>query len=237
MTEARTGQEDPDQEHRARRRRLWFLLGPIGVLVIAAYAGDALTTTWSKDHPLALTLLNARSRILVLTTNHMDAISFYLAAGGRLMVGDPLLYLLGRWHGDAALAWVERKSPTFGEQVRMFEQAFARFGYPLVFLAPNTYICLLSGAAGMRPAVFMTLNLAGTAFRLYLIRVVGRTFESPIGGIQDFFGRYQVPLLILSVVGVALVIMRDRKEKKGDLAGLKDLAGEAERAERDTRDE
>lgn len=213
-------------EEGAPRRNVWWLVGPIIVLVIAAQTGDALTTTWAKEHPLVLTMLNARSRVLVLVTNQLDAPSFYLVAAARLLISDPLFYLLGRWHGDAALAWVERKSPSFGEQLRIFEKGFAKAAYPIVFIAPNNYICMFSGASGMRPSMFISLNVTGTFARLYLLRRLGETFEAPIDDVLGFFGRYTIPLLIVSVALVAVIVIKDRKQGSGDLAGLKELAEE-----------
>src|SRR5256885_6012374 len=158
---------------RPSRRQLALVVAPIVALVAAAYVGDALTTTWAERHPLLLVLLNARSRILVLTTNQLDAFSYYMAAGLRLLSSDPLFYLLGRWYGDAMVVWVEKRSKTFGEQVRLYERAFAKAAYPLVFIAPNPYICLFAGASGMAVPSFFTINIVGTLARLYLIRVVG----------------------------------------------------------------
>ncbi|HEY3240227.1 MAG TPA: hypothetical protein VGL92_11720, partial [Acidimicrobiia bacterium] len=150
---------------RPTRRQLLLVVAPIVALVILAYVGDALTTTWADRHPLALTLLNARSRILVLTTNQLDTWSYYLAAGARLLVSDPLFYLLGYWYGDGALRWVERRSKSFGEQVRLYERAFSKAAYPLVVVAPNPWICLFAGASGMRVGVFFALNITGTVGR------------------------------------------------------------------------
>jgi hypothetical protein len=72
------------------RSRLALVVTPIIALIVAGYIGDALTTTWADKHPLLLVILNARSRILVLVTNQLDAVSYYTAAGLRLLASDPL---------------------------------------------------------------------------------------------------------------------------------------------------
>lgn len=213
---------------RPTRPQLWLVVAPIVGLMIFAYVGDALTTSWADRHPLALTLLNARNRILVLTTNQLDAWSYYLAAGFRLMVGDPLFYLLGVWYGDGALRWVEGRSRTFGEQVRLYERAFAKAAYPLVLIAPNAWICLFAGAAGMRVATFLALNLTGTAVRLYFIRRLGQAFESPIGSVLDFFARFRWPLFIASVVLVVLVVWQDRRTQRSEIDALLELGRDPE---------
>jgi membrane protein DedA with SNARE-associated domain len=209
---------------RPSRKRLAIVVVPIVGLIICGYIGDALTTTWADRHPLWLVLLNARSRILVLTTNQLDAASYYIAAGLRLLASDPLFYLLGRWYGDAMIQWVENRSKTFGEQIRLYERAFAKAAYPLVFLMPNPYICLFAGASGMRVGSFFTLNIAGTVARLYLIRRLGEAFDEPIQAVLRFFARYRLPLFIASVALVFFIIWSDRRSGKDEIGSMLDLA-------------
>jgi membrane protein DedA with SNARE-associated domain len=221
---AESSETEPNlPDRRPPRPRLAFVVVPIAALVVAGYVGDALTTTWADRHPLLLTLLNARNRVLLLTTNQLDPWSYYLAAGFRLIAADPLFYLLGRWYGDAMVAWVERRSATFGEQVRLFERAFAKAAYPLVMLAPNAYVCVFAGASGMPLGVFFALNIAGTMLRLYLIRRLGEAFESPIDSILDFFGRYRLPLFVLSVVLVVFIVWNDRRQGKDEVGSILEL--------------
>jgi membrane protein DedA with SNARE-associated domain len=169
-------------------------------------------------------LLNARSRILVLTTNQLDAVSYYLAAGGRLLASDPLFYLLGRWYGDAMIVWVEKRSKTFGEQIRLYERAFAKAAYPLVFIMPNPYICLFAGASGMKVRSFFTLNIAGTVARLYLIRRLGEAFDEPIQSVLRLFANYRLPLFVISTALVVFIVWNDRRQGKDEISSMLDLA-------------
>ena len=228
-TPALPGQAEPGGR-RPTRRQLLLVIAPIVALVIMGYVGDALTTTWADRHPLALTLLNARSRILVLTTNQLDAWSYYLAAGARLLVADPLFYLLGFWYGDGALRWVERRSKSFGDQVRLYERAFSKAAYPLVVVAPNPWICMFAGASGMRVGVFFALNITGTVGRLYFIRRLGEAFEAPIGSVLDFFDQYRWPLLIASVALVLFVMWNDRRSERSELGALMELGRDPDAA-------
>lgn len=209
---------------RPSRSRVALVVAPIVGLIVAAYIGDALTTTLARDHPLLLVLLNARSRILVLTTNQLDTISYYLAAGLRLLASDPLFYLLGRWYGDAMIVWVEKRSKTFGEQIRLYERAFAKAAYPLVFIMPNPYICLFAGASGMKVGSFFTLNIAGTVARLYLIRRLGEAFDEPIQAVLRFFARYRLPLFVISVALVCFIVWNDRRHGKDEIGSMLELA-------------
>ena len=131
---------------------------PLVILTIAANVGDALAPTLVDTHPLLLIALNARNRNLALTTNLLDTIPYYTVGFVRLVISDPLFYLLGWLYGDAAVRWVERNTKTLGETLRWVEQRFGRFGVPLVFAMPNNWICLFAGASGMRPAVFIAAN-------------------------------------------------------------------------------
>src|SRR3546814_10530958 len=88
---------------------------PIVAMIIASNVGDALTTTLATSHPLALVALNSRNRILVLVSGELDALSYYTVATLRLMLSDPLFFLLGYWYGDQAVSWMERRTRTFGE--------------------------------------------------------------------------------------------------------------------------
>ena len=218
------GEEQRPAATRPSRSRLALVVAPIVALIVAGYIGDALTTTWADKHPLLLVVLNARSRILVLVTNQLDAASYYLAASLRLLASDPLFYLLGRWYGDAMIQWVENRSKTFGEQIRLYERAFAKAAYPLVFIMPNPYICVFAGASGMRVGAFFSLNIAGTIARLYLIRRVGEAFDEPIQAVLRFFARYRLPLFILSVALLVFVLWSDRRSGKDEISTMLDLA-------------
>lgn len=208
------------------RARLWLVLGPLIVLVIGAQIGDALAPTLAVENPLLLITLNARNRNLVLVTNSLDALSFYTVAFFRLLASDPLFYILGFWYGDAGVKWVERRSSSFGGMLRTWEKLFQKASWPLVAIAPNNFICLFAGAAGMTPAVFLTLNVVGTAGRLYLIRILGETFEKPIDAVLDFIREYRLPLTALSITLVVVTVLMDRRSGKGELEAILDIEDE-----------
>lgn len=213
------------------RARLWLVLGPLIVLVIAAQLGDAFAPTLAVDHPLLLITLNARNRNLILVTNSLDALSFYTVGFLRLLASDPLFYILGFWYGDAGVKWVERRSSNAGNFLRTWEWMFQKAAIPLVAIAPNNFICLFAGAAGMAPAVFLTLNVIGTAVRLVLIRILGETFEAPIEAILDFIRDYRIPLTALSIGIVVVTVILDRRSGKGELEALTSIEDELGTAE------
>lgn len=225
--------ERADEARRPRpsRRKLVATITPIVALIICSNIGDALTTTWAEEHPLALIALNSRNRVLVLTTNQLDAVSYYVVGTIRLLLSDPLFFLLGRWYGDTAIRWIEERSPTYGQLARQAERGFSKAAYPLVLVAPNQWICLLAGAAGMSVVAFLALNIVGTVGRLYLIRMLGETFEAPIDDVLGFFRDYRLPLLLGSVVLVVVFAWNEARRGKGDIGAIRDLEHEIEEAD------
>ena len=219
-----------EEQEGPSRRRLAYLAVPIITLVVMNNVGTALTTEWAEDHPLALIALNSQNRTLILTTNQLDAWSYYLVGATRLLVADPLFFLIGHWYGDTALRWLETRTKSFGQIIRQWEHVFAKAAYPLIFIAPNNPICLFAGAAGMSVTGFFVVNIAGTLTRLYLIRRLGETFEEPIEDVLGFFRDYRMPLLIASIALAAVFFLSELRSGTG-LEELGDLAEEDEEAD------
>lgn len=220
------------------RLTLWLIVGPLVVLVIASYVGDAFAPTLVDKHPLWLIALNARNRNLVLATNSLDAVSYYTVGTIRLLLADPLFYLLGYFYGDAAVRWAERRSRTFGGLLRSVEQFFQKASYPLVLIAPNNPICLFAGASGMSPPVFLALNITGTVARLIIIRWVGDIFADPLDAVVDFIRHYRLPLTALTVTITAVLIWSEsRGEGESELEALVRLEEELDDAEEDLEHE
>lgn len=202
------------------RRLLPLLVVPLVGLVIASNVGDALAPTLVNEHPVWLMALNARNRNLVLVVNNVDTVVYFVVGTVRLLVSDPLFYLIGWFYGDAAVRWAERRAPSIGEVLRWIEKAFSRAAWPLVFLAPNNYICLFAGSAGMRPLVFLVLNVSGTLVRLWLIKLTGEAFEAPLTDVLGFIRDYQLPLTALAVAMVAGSWLLQRLRGKDEIGAL-----------------
>jgi membrane protein DedA with SNARE-associated domain len=179
-----------------------------------AIVGDALAPRLVDTHPLVLIAMNARNRNLILVTNQLDALSYYSVGFFRLLASDPVFFLLGYFYGDRALSWMEQRTRTFGSQIRQWEHWFRRASYLFVAVAPNNFICVFAGAAGMSLTGFFVANILGTIVRLYLIRRLGETFEAPIDDVLDFIKDNRGILLAVSIGLV--VVMTALEVRRGD---------------------
>jgi membrane protein DedA with SNARE-associated domain len=218
-------------DERRRRRRLALLLGPISCLIVASMVGSALAPTLITEHPVWLLLLDARIRHVLLVATKIDPLPYYLIGTLRLTVSDPLFYLLGYWYGEAALSWVDSNSGSVGRMLRVLERFFGKASYPLVFLAPNNYICLFAGASRMTPPVFLALNLSGTVSRLVLLRLLGNVLEDPLDAVLDFIARNQLRLTLLTIALVVAQAVWDKRRGTGELASISELEEHIEEEE------
>jgi membrane protein DedA with SNARE-associated domain len=231
------GTESAAARHRPSRRVVTLVAIPLICLVIMSYIGDAFAATLVKSHPVWLMALNSRTRNLALVTNQVDPVTFYVVGITRLLLSDPLFYLLGRWYGDSAVTWMERRTKTWGSMLRRIERWFAKGAYPLLFIAPNNYICLFAGAAGMPIAAFLAVNVAGTVFRLWLVRQFGNLFDRPINALVGWIDDHRLPLVLLSIALVALSIVLEARRGETEVGSLTRLDDELEELDAEKVDE
>ena len=197
------------------------MIGTLIAFVIASNLGNIFLSVLVTDRPLLFIGLNAQNRNLALASGELNALSFYLVGFLRLIGPDPLFFLLGRWYGDGAILWMERRAPSYGQMLRQLETWFDKARLPIVAFAPNNYVCLFAGAAGMGWGAFLAANAVGTLARLWLIRMFSSAFEGPLGSLKGFISDYRWPILALSVVVVAATVVFDHK---GGRDGITDLA-------------
>ncbi len=217
-----------EDERRVRRRRLRLLLIPIVAFQIAGIVINILAPSLINDHPLIVIFFNPINRYLILAANHVTAWEFFAVGFFRLVLTDPLFFLLGRWFGHGALDWIEDKTGNTG-MVPVIKKWFAKAGPAIVFLAPNAYVCVLAGASGMSVGAFVGLNASGTITRLILIKLTGNVFEPVLEPVLHFLKRYQWQLVAFSLATFAIqTIVNRRKGKGSDLEGVTKMADEIE---------
>lgn len=212
-----------------RRIPVAVLVTPVVVLSIVGTVADMLGPRLITERPLLQMFLNPRNRYLVLAAPQVDLLPFFLVGFLRLTLTDPLGYLLGRQHGDAALKWAEEKLGDEAGWIRRVERWFRKAAPLVILVMPNLYMCILAGATGMKARVFFSLNVLGTLGRLTIIWIAGDAFETELESVLGFIGRYQWWLVGLSIVVVSLQT-RKRKEQ-GVLETPGEIAEEIEALE------
>lgn len=220
----------PTPSHRGRRHVV-ALLVPLGAMIAAGYTADALWPTLVESNPLLLITLSAKNRYLVLVVNQVALPAYYVIGTLRLLLPDPFFFALGWMYGEAAIHWMERRTPTMGRVMRVLERWFARWGDPLVVLFPNNYICTIAGAARMSVTRFAILNMIGTVGRLLMIQVIGDVFASPLDSVLGFVAEWRVPLLVVTISLVAISWILELRNGRREIDALHELEDAADEIE------
>lgn len=222
--------EVSEEQPKPSRRTLVLLVTPIVIITTMGLIASAFTPTLATRHPLLMIALDARNRFLVLA-REVDIVPFVIVAVLRRSFSDPLFYLLGRYYGDNALRWLQKKGGA-GDLVPFTEKLFKRAGYPMVFAFPGAIVCALAGQTGMSPVGFMVANLAGTLTAVFAVRRFSSTIASPVEGLLEFFSRNLVATTAVSIGLVVFSIVINRTQDKLDL-DLDEFEGEGEGAASD----
>lgn len=211
---------------------------PLIVLTVLAYAGEALFSTLTPDpdagdpgQPLALILLAPSLRNFALTSTSLDPWTYFGLGVPRVLLTDPLYYLLGFWYGSSAIVWMERRTRTLGTSLRQVEEGFSRYAYPILFALPYTFTALLAGAARLALWKVLLVRAAGITTRIALVRWLGWTFEGSLSNLLGWIGENRVPLLVASVVLVILTIALEAKKGETKVGALTHLDEELEEIE------
>lgn len=215
----------------ARQRNAVF--GAIGATIVLGWVGDALWASLVDRHPLALILLNAKPRYLVLTVNELDAWTYYVVGTFRLLATKPLVWLVGAWYGTAAVRWAEARSPRGGAILRWVERHFGRWGWAVIGVTSNNLVCLVAGATGFSLGWFMVLAVAGTVVRLWMFAVVGDVFSRQIDALLGFVGDHRLPIVAASVAVVVVGLWWQHRSGSSELDDLADLEHTVEELDAD----
>lgn len=204
---------------------------PLIVLTALGYAGEALFPALAgiedsaKDaqRPLVLLMLTPSLRNFTLMSTSLDPWSYFGLGVPRVLLTDPLYYLLGFWYGDSAIKWMERRTRTLGTSMRQVEQSFSRFAYPILFALPYVFTNLLAGAARLKLWKVLLVRAAGIATRIALVRWLGWQFDGVLDDILHWIGEHRGPLLIVTVGLVLLTILMEVRKGESQVGSLTHL--------------
>lgn len=205
----------------------------IGLLIgftVAAWIGDLFLAGLIPDHPAILLALNDRLRNYPLASPHMDPMAFYGIGLARLFAPYPLYFLIGRWYGDAAVRWAERRAPRFGALMRFVERTVSKAAYPMVAFVPLNAVSIFAGASPMSMTGFVVTKLAGSAVILMAARYASEVLFTPLTAFGEWIGQNR--LLVFIVCSAAFGAMYWWTRMSGGRTEVGDLAHlEAELAE------
>lgn len=220
-------------EREPRRIPLPWLLAPYAVMVALGYLGDIVGPSLINSSPLLQIFINPRNRWLLLASPQVDAVPFFVVGFIRLILTDPIAYVLGWQYGDRAISWVESKMGDQSGFIRKIERWFGKVAPLVILIAPSFNWCVLAGASRMRPRLFIALNVTGTIGRLVLFRIAGEAFREQLEDVLELVQRYQWWLVALSFLVVALQMFR-----KGDVIETpQEMAAELENDDDAQREE
>jgi len=209
------------------RRTLNLIVGPILAVVVIGTLGNMFHPSLLKSHPLLLVAMEPRNRYLLLVADRVSFVPFLLVATIRRLVSDPLFYLLGYLYGENGVRWIERKmGEGSGPLVRGAERGFAKAAPVMVFVFPGAIVCVLAGATGMSPILFLALNVAGTVTVVSLLYRFAGFFEGPLGAVNRFYAHNNRTLTIISVVSTVLWLVMQRRQGKSELESISSIEKE-----------
>lgn len=218
----------PPKRPAPSRRTLTLIVGPIIAVVVIGTLGNMFHPSLLKNHPLLLVAMEPRNRYLLLVADKVSFVPFLLVATVRRLISDPLFYLLGYLYGDAGVRWIERKMGDSSGLVRGMERGFAKAAPLMVFLFPGAIVCVLAGATGMSPLLFLALNVAGTITMVSLLYRFAEFFDGPLGAVNGFYADNNKTLTIISVVATLLWLVMQRRQGKAELESISTIEEELE---------
>jgi membrane protein DedA with SNARE-associated domain len=194
-----------------------YLLVAFVGLVICTNIANVGYAGWAKTRPELLITLSSRNRYLVFAVAaHVSPVAYAVIATIRLTIAAAVCHFLGRAYGDQALRWFTRFLGMTPEAVDRFEQQYRTAEWVLIpiFVGSNI-VFVLSGTVRARWRRILPLLLAGIAGRLALLWWLAKQFESEVNSVTSFLQRWQIPIIIGSIVVVILTNVANIRRGRG----------------------
>ena len=219
---------------RPSRRTLALILGPIIAVVIIGTLGNMFHPRLLRDHPLLLVAMEPRNRYLLLVAEKVDFVPYLLVATVRRLFSDPLFYLVGYLYGDSGVRWIERRLGDDVGIVRAMERGFRKAAPVMVFLFPGAIVCVLAGATGMSPVLFLAANVVGTVTVVTLLYRFAEFFDGPLGAVNRFYANNTKLLTVISIAATLFWLWDQRRRGKSELKSISTMEKELEEAARES---
>jgi membrane protein DedA with SNARE-associated domain len=198
----------------------WILIAGVIGLYILGLTTTALTARMLKDGQfLQLIALSPRYRNFVAGASKIDLLPFMTVGVARLLVSDPLYFLIGKYFGDSALRWFERLmgGPEGGGKListteKWFHAKNGRVAIVLSAFFAGPIICILAGATKMKARTFFLLDFLGTIVVVALLRMLAKPLQPFVDWLITANKKYWKYFTVLAVVFVAISLLRGGKD-------------------------
>mmetsp|Transcript_24892 Transcript_24892/g.34306 ORF Transcript_24892/g.34306 Transcript_24892/m.34306 type:complete len:213 (+) Transcript_24892:148-786(+) len=178
-----------------------ILFGVVLVFInVIGKIGEIFAPIIAVDRPLLLILLNANDVHLALTSTTTDVASFFVVAGIRRCLEDPIYFFAGHYYGDAALGWLKQNLKIGAELLEGYTPWF-NWGAPAcIMFFPNAAVGVLAGASRMPARTFLSYTALGVFIRLVAIRFVGQMASVYVGQALSLLEDYQAICTTITLV-------------------------------------
>ena len=144
-----------------------------------------------NDQPLVLALAS-RNRNLFGAVPFIDPLPYALIGFTRIFIAGLVLFFLGRWYGERAIAWTEQKAGELPAIYRWFAKAIDKAGWLVIILfCGSNLVWMMAGHRRIDPRKFASLLAVGIAIRLAVLWAGGKAFEDQIRSFLSWMEDYQ----------------------------------------------
>jgi membrane protein DedA with SNARE-associated domain len=191
----------------------WAVLGVAAGLMSLTFVATALSPALAARRPLLLLALESPIRNMLLASR-VALVPFLAVATLRRLFGASVFFFLGRWYGDAAVAWLERRAGRHGAKVRRVERFVRAGAYPMVFLAPTAVVCVVAGGMGLPPAAFVACAGLGSLTLGVVMHLAGDALRGPIAEVVRLFERHGIGATLAATALAAVWAARQWKPRR-----------------------
>lgn len=190
----------------------YVLFGIVAVITVIGTITGGAAPKLLEDHPLLLVLGSPRYRWIVLVAPEVNAFVLIIVAWLRLLLSDPVYFLIGWYYGDKAIIFFESLlgKQTMDSTRRFFEKAT----WVLSAFAAGPVICAIAGLARVNPKRFFKLDIIGTLIISILLRLFAEALKGPLESLIDFNKKYSKWLLIITVSVMVIALVRSASKFK-----------------------
>ncbi len=198
----------------------WVLIAGVVGLYILGFATTALTSKLLQQGDfLPLIALSPRYRNYIVGAPRIDLVPYLVVGVLRLLVSDPLYFLVGRYFGDGAIRWFERLmgGPNGGGKLvttteRWFHSKDGKVAIVLSAFFAGPLVCILAGSAKMNPKRFFALDAVGTVVIVLVLRLFAKPLKPLMDWLIKFNGRNWKVLTAIAVVFVIFTVVTTGKD-------------------------